>query len=49
MPLDDIAAEIGYTEPSAFRHLFRKLVGVTPSAYRRRHLRPVLGHQRRVA
>ena len=40
MPLDDIAAEIGYTEPSAFRHLFRKLVGVTPSAYRRRHLRP---------
>jgi transcriptional regulator GlxA family with amidase domain len=49
MSLDDIAAEIGYTEPSAFRHLFRKLVGVTPSAYRRRHLRPVLDHQRRVA
>ncbi len=41
MALDDIAAEVGYTEPSAFRHLFRKLVGVTPSAYRRRHLRPV--------
>ena len=39
MPLDDIAAEVGYTEPSAFRHLFRKLVGVTPSAYRRRHRR----------
>lgn len=38
--LDDIAVEIGYTEPSAFRHLFRKLVGMTPSAYRRRHLRP---------
>jgi transcriptional regulator GlxA family with amidase domain len=37
---DDIAEEVGYTEPSAFRHLFRKLVGVTPSAYRRRHLRP---------
>lgn len=36
---DAIAAEVGYSEPSAFRHLFRKLVGVTPSAYRRRHLR----------
>ncbi len=36
--LDDIAAEVGYGEPSAFRHLFRKLVGVTPSAYRRRYL-----------
>ena len=40
MSLDDIAAEVGYTEPSAFRHLFRKLVGVTPSAYRRRYVRP---------
>lgn len=39
MPLDEIAVQIGYTEPSAFRHLFRKLVGVTPSAYRRRYLR----------
>lgn len=38
MPLDDIAAEIGYSEPSAFRHLFRRLVGVTPSAYRRRYV-----------
>ena len=36
-PLDDIAAEVGYTEPAAFRHLFRKLVGITPSAYRRKH------------
>lgn len=40
MALDDIAAEVGYSEPSAFRHLFRKLVGVTPSAYRRRYVRP---------
>jgi len=39
-PFDAIAAEVGYTEPSAFRHLFRKLVGVTPSAYRRRHVKP---------
>jgi transcriptional regulator GlxA family with amidase domain len=49
MPLDEIAGEIGYTEPSAFRHLFRKLVGVTPSAYRRRYVRPVADHQQRVA
>jgi transcriptional regulator GlxA family with amidase domain len=40
MPLDEIGEEIGYSEPSAFRHLFRKLVGVTPSAYRRRHVQP---------
>ena len=39
MPLDDVAAQVGYSEPSAFRHLFRRLVGVTPSAYRRRYQR----------
>lgn len=49
MPLDDIAAEVGYSEPSAFRHLFRKLVGVTPSAYRRRHLRPAVDGRARAA
>ena len=38
-PFDEIAAEVGYSEPSAFRHLFRKLVGVTPSAYRNRYQR----------
>lgn len=38
-PFDEIAAEVGYAEPSAFRHLFRKLVGITPSAYRRKHRR----------
>lgn len=49
MSLDDVAAEIGYSEPSAFRHLFRKLVGVTPSAYRRRYLRTVSDNPRKVA
>ena len=34
--LDDIAAEVGYTEASAFRRLFMRLVGVSPAAYRRR-------------
>ncbi len=37
--LDEIGAQVGYSEPSAFRHLFRKLVGETPSAYRRRYAR----------
>ena len=37
MPLDDVAAEVGYVEPASFRRLFRKLVGLSPSAYRRRH------------
>lgn len=36
---DEIAAEVGYSESSAFRHLFRKLVGLTPSAYRNKHRR----------
>jgi len=40
MALDDIAEEVGYIEPASFRRLFRKLVGITPSAYRRRHLLP---------
>lgn len=39
MAFDDVAAEVGYNEPSAFRHLFRRLVGITPSVYRRRHQR----------
>jgi transcriptional regulator GlxA family with amidase domain len=39
MSFDEIAAEVGYTEPSAFRHLFRKLVGMTASAYRNKHQR----------
>ena len=42
MGLDDIAAEVGYSEPASFRRLFRKMVGVTPSAYRRRSVLPVL-------
>jgi len=39
MGLDEIGEQVGYSEPSAFRHLFRKLVGETPSAYRRRFVR----------
>lgn len=38
MPVDEIAAEVGYSEPAGFRRLFRRMVGVTPSAYRRQSL-----------
>lgn len=34
-PLDDIAAEVGYAETASFRRLFRRMVGISPSAYRR--------------
>jgi len=33
--LDEIAVEMGYVEPASFRRLFRKSVGLSPSAYRR--------------
>jgi transcriptional regulator GlxA family with amidase domain len=38
LPLDDIAAEVGYAEPASFRRLFRRMVGLSPSAYRRQRL-----------
>lgn len=34
--VDDIAAEVGYSEPSSFRSVFRKHVGITASAYRKK-------------
>lgn len=36
LPLDDIACQVGYTEPSAFRRLFSRLVAISPAHYRRR-------------
>lgn len=45
MALDEIAGEVGYVEPASFRRLFRRLVGVTPSVYRRRNLLPVAARQ----
>ena len=35
-PIDDLAAEVGYSDPAAFRRTFRKLAGTTPAEYRRR-------------
>jgi len=34
--IEDIAVEVGYEDPSFFRRLFRRRVGITPGAYRRR-------------
>lgn len=36
MPVDEVGASVGYEEPASFRRLFRRLVGVSPSQYRRR-------------
>lgn len=41
MPIEDIAAEIGYTETSSFRNAFRKYVGMPASTYRKRRLPPI--------
>ncbi len=35
-PLDDIAAGVGYQDPGFFRRLFKREVGLTPAAYRRK-------------
>lgn len=35
-PIDDIAEEVGYSEPSSFRAAFRRNVGISPSVYRRK-------------
>ena len=35
-PIDDLAAQVGYLDPAAFRRTFRKLAGKTPANYRRR-------------
>jgi transcriptional regulator GlxA family with amidase domain len=35
-PIDAIAAEVGYTEPAAFRRVFKRAAGITPKRYRQR-------------
>nr|WP_241879302.1 helix-turn-helix domain-containing protein [Psychrobacter sp. PraFG1]UNK06050.1 helix-turn-helix domain-containing protein [Psychrobacter sp. PraFG1] len=35
-PVDHIAWKVGYGDVSAFRKIFKRLVGLTPSEYRRR-------------
>jgi len=41
-PIEDIAAVVGYAEPSSFRHAFRRRVGLSASVYRRKRLPPSL-------
>ncbi|ABD56629.1 GlxA family transcriptional regulator [Jannaschia sp. CCS1] len=36
MPIEDISTEVGYSEPSSFRAAFRKRVGISASAYRKK-------------
>ncbi len=34
LTIDEIAYQLGYTEPTNFRHAFRRWTGCAPSAYR---------------
>ena len=36
VPVDDIAAAVGYEDPAFFRQLFKRRTGVTPGRYRQR-------------
>lgn len=36
MPVDTVAWEVGYGDPSAFRKIFARVTGLTPGDYRRR-------------
>lgn len=36
LPVEEIAAEVGYADGSFFRRLFQRSVGLTPAAYRRK-------------
>lgn len=35
LPVEEISAEVGYSDASFFRRLFKRLVGLTPRTYRR--------------
>lgn len=39
MALEDVGPEVGYTEPAAFRRLFKRTTGITPQQYRQRFRR----------
>lgn len=42
--IEDIAAEVGYSEPSSFRSAFRKQVGLSASGYRKKW-RAIIGRE----
>jgi transcriptional regulator GlxA family with amidase domain len=35
-PVDDVGAQVGYDDPTSFRRIFSRKVGLSPAAYRRR-------------
>jgi transcriptional regulator GlxA family with amidase domain len=35
--LDDVGYQVGYEDPTFFRRLFRRAIGLTPAAYRRKY------------
>jgi transcriptional regulator GlxA family with amidase domain len=36
-PIDDVGYQVGYEDPTFFRRLFRRAIGLTPAAYRRKY------------
>jgi AraC-like DNA-binding protein len=40
-PVDDVGYRVGYEDPTFFRRLFRRAIGLTPAAYRRKYARIV--------
>jgi len=36
-PIDDVGYRVGYEDPTFFRRLFRRAIGLTPAAYRRKY------------
>lgn len=43
-PVDEIGWAVGYEDPAFFRRLFKRLTGITPSAYRRKFRLPEFVH-----
>ena len=41
LPIDEISEQVGYSDPSFFRRLFKRVTGLTPSHYRR-FFKPIL-------
>lgn len=42
-PIDDVAWQVGYQDPAAFRRMFRKVAGMSPLDYRRKFARLARG------
>jgi len=40
-PVDDVSWQVGYEDPAFFRRVFKRITGITPSAYRRKFQMPL--------